>query len=87
MTRVLFISIPAIPVASNSDGSFRRMGLTEGPATATSFPSGFGPPSIGKPKALKICRQGHYQPRVGGLPEKTTSASVDKPSVPLKPEG
>ena len=46
---VLFKSIPAIPVAINSEGCLRRTGFTDGPPISTSRPSGIGPPSIGSP--------------------------------------
>ena len=48
-TKVLFRSMPAMPVAISSEGCLRRTGFTDGPPISTSTPSTSGPPSIGLP--------------------------------------
>ncbi len=82
-TRVLFRSIPAIPVAISSEGCFLRTGFTEGPPISLSSPSTAGPPSMGSPNALKNRpARSSLTLSDGDLPKKVTSALVGIPSVP-----
>ena len=82
-TSVLFKSIPAIPVGMSCEGCFLLYGLTEGPPISRSSPSISGPPSIGRPYALKN-RPASWSLTLstGGSPRKDISASVGMPSVP-----
>ncbi len=83
VTSVLLRSMPAIPVAINSEGCLRRTGLTEGPPISRSSPSTWGPPSMGFPKALKnLPASSSPTFRTGGRPKNTTSALDGIPSVP-----
>jgi len=85
VTSVLFISIPAIPVAINSEGCFLLTGFTDGPPISTVSPSICDPPSIGAPYALKNLPL-NSSPTIncGAWPIKITSALVGISSVPEK---